>query len=131
MKAVDSAVAGIYGIIADKQAPAQIGKPIFENDLMYAKACGAESWPQLIGHKDSNEDTFKSRPLNFGSKADTLFMPDDVRLRLFNLKKCINDCEVQAMVMFKTAHPTKEQFMDTPMFKRRLVPMGKSFNVTD
>lgn len=131
MEVVDKAVAGIYGVIQDKVAPAHIGKPIFEGDLEYAKACGAKSFQELFGHKDQTDDNFRSRPLNFGSKSDTIYMPDDVRLRLFGLKKLVNDCEIQASVMFKTAHPSPAQIMDTPTFKHRLQPALKSFNVTD
>lgn len=139
MKAVDDAVAGIYGVIKEGddsvatggKAPAQVGKPIFAKDLEIVKSLGCKTPGDVFGHKDQTDDSFKSRPINFGSKSDTLFMPDDTRLRLFNLKKMINDCEVQACAMFKTAHPTPQQILETPLYKHRLQGVLKSFNVTD
>lgn len=129
--AVDKATAGIYEIIKDKTAPAVIGKPIYEDDLRHVKNLGCKSFGDIFGHKDQGDDKFVSRPINFGSKADTSFIPDDTRLRLFQLKQLINSCEVQAQVMFKTSHPNAGQIMDTPIYKHRLAAVLKSFNVTD
>lgn len=131
MKQVDEALGGIYGVIKDKAAPAQIGKPIYEGDLDAMKLVGCKSVGDIFGHKDSGDDTFRSRPINFGSKAQTAMLPDATRLRMFELKKMINDAEVIAQTHFKTAHPTAAQIMDTGYFKHRLAPVLKSFNVTD
>lgn len=131
MEAVDKAVAGIYGVIKDKTAPAVIGKPIFEGDLDQAKACGARTWQDMFGAKDSNDDKFRSRPINFGSKADTRFMDEATRLRLFSLKCMVNDAEIQAHIMTGKSVLAPEDIMATPTYKHRLAPALKSFNVTD
>lgn len=131
MEAVDKATQGIYDILKSGQAPAVTGKPVFAGDLELLSQMGCKGPGDMFGHKDSTHDEFKSRPINFGSKAQTRFMADDVRLRLFELKKMISNCEIQAQITYKTAHPSAQQIMDTPEFKFRLAPLLKAYNVTD
>lgn len=128
---VNEHIKGIYDILSGKQAPAQVGKPIWEKDIEVAKAHGAQSMAQLFGHRDDSDSQKSLKSLNFGRKSDCRFMTDEVRMRLFNLKRMLSDVEVQACYIHKTAHPTPAQMMDTPMFKDFLAPTLKAFNITD
>ena len=128
---VNEHIKGIYDILSGKQAPAQIGKPIWEKDIEVAKAHGAKSMAQLFGHRDESETHKSLRSLNFGHRKDCAFMSNEVRMRLFNLKRMLSDVEVQACYLHKTAHPTPAQLMDTPMYRDFLEPTLKAFNITD
>jgi len=123
---------GIYGVINGKQAPAITGKPIYKEDLKWAEMAGARHMSQLIGQRVSdNDEKTIACPLNFGSRKQTGFMPDDVRLRLLYFKKVFNNCEIQAGIKYSTARPTVEQMKNVPEYKNALEPMLKAFNVTD
>ena len=128
---VNEHIKGIYDILAGKSAPAQVGKPIWEKDLDIAKAHGVKTMADLFGHRDDGTEGRRLRSINFGRKSDTRFMPDEVRMRLFNLKRLVNDVEVQACFMHKTSMPSAQQMMDTPMYREYLEPTLKAFNVTD
>jgi len=121
-------------VVDNKTAPAQIGKPVFEKDLEILSAFGIKGLQSVIGHRiDENAQgkTSAAMPLNFGSKASVGKLPDDVRLRLFNLKKLVSDAEIQAGYIYKTANVSPEQIMSTPIFKDMVAPMLKAYNVTD
>lgn len=122
---------GIYKMLKDGKAPAQIGKPVYAKDLDWAKLGGAKGLPQIFGQKINEKSGESALPLNFGSKKETGYMPDDVRLRLFHLKKMVNNVEIQSQVMFKGQHVTPGMIQETPMFKDHLKPMLKAFDITD
>lgn len=128
---VNDHIKGIYDILSGKQAPAQIGKPIWEKDIEVAKAHGVRTMGDLFGHRDDQDNKQSVRSINFGSKADCRFMGDDVRLRLFNLKRLLSDCEIQAGYIFKTGMPSATQIMETPLYRNYLEPTLKAFNITD
>lgn len=130
---VDNPVASIYKNIQGQQnkAPAQIGRPVFEKDFEAVKVLGVKSMADIFGHKDDMIDKTNCRSINFGSKKDTCMLPDETRLRLFELKKSIADVHVQASVLFRTANPTADQIMATPLYKNYLGAQLKAFNVTD
>lgn len=121
----------LYEMLNTKQAPAVGGKPIFENHLQVAKAFGGRSMADILGHVEKGDSSPMGRSLNFGSKESVGGMPDDTRLLLFGLKKLVNAVEVQAQITFKTATPSADQMMATPLYKNELEPMLKAFNVTD
>ncbi len=129
-KSTDEILDSIYKGLEGK-APAHIGKPVFESDLDFAKMAGAKGWGQVIGPKVRDEEKDVARPLNFGSKSETGFMPNDVRLRLFHMKKLVSNAEIQAQMIHKGAHITPHMIMETPIFKDQLQPMLKAYNVTD
>lgn len=125
-------ISQIYDVLSSKQAPGQIGKPIYAKDIELAKMCGAHTPAQLIGKKiDDADDRTTSVPLNFGSKKSTGMLPDDTRLRLLYLKKTISDVEVQAQYMTKSRYPSIDAMKATPIYKRILTPMLKAFDITD
>lgn len=126
-----TAAGKLYDILASRKAPEQIGKPIWEKDMELVKMAGVRSPADLFGHIEKSQDTRIGRSLNFASKADVGMLPKATRMRLFLLKKMVSDCEIQAMWMHKTAHPTPDQMMATPVFKDMLEPTLKAFNVTD
>lgn len=129
------AVGKLMGCFDSKKAPEQIGKPVFQGDLDYLKYCGIPSgikgfkhW--LGGVAETAEET--SVPLvNFGSKASTGFMPDDVRLRLWEFKKAVSNVQIQAAYKYKAKHTTVDMLKSVPLYKSTLEPMLKAFNVTD
>jgi len=123
--------AKLYEVISSGQAPAQIGKPIFEKDLEIAKMCGATDLADIFGHVEKSDNVRVGDSLNFGSRKSTGMMPDDVRIRLFQLKKMVSDVEIQASYLFKTNRPSADQMMSTPMYKKMLEPTLKAFNITD
>lgn len=127
--AVPSNASKLYEILSTKEAPSAGGKPIFAQDLQIAKAFGARNLSDLFGHTDQPSTKAICGSLNFGSKSSVGGMPDDVRMRLFNLKKLVSDVEVQAAVMFKTARPSADEMMATPLFKERLEPLLKAFDL--
>lgn len=120
-----------------KQAPAQIGKPVFQNDLEYLKhigvGTGTKSLVNWLGKKvDDNDEMTPAVPIvNFGKKSSTGFMPDDVRMRLFYFKKCISNMEVQAQYKSKSRYPSVAALKATPAYRDYVAPMCKAFNVTD
>lgn len=123
---------GILDVLMSKTAPAQGGKPVFEKDIEFAKIAGAKNYAGIIGRRISDQDEKTcSTPLNFGSKASTGMLPDDTRIRLFGLKKAVNDAEVQAQYMFKSRYVSPSQIKETENFKHILTPMLKAFNITD
>lgn len=128
---VDSMLKGLTDENGNRQAPVQIGKPVFEGDLEFAKMAGAKEWHQILGRKLNDKSDDVSMPLNFGSKKDVGFMPEDTRLRLFHLKKLVSNVEVQAGIMFKGQHVTPAMMMETPIFKNHLAPMLKAYSVSD
>jgi len=128
----EDTISKIYELLAAKKAPDQIGKPIYAKDIEMAKMLGAKNMVQLIGKKiDDNDNKTKSIPLNFGSKASTGMLPDDVRMRLFFLKKAISDVEIQAQYKCNKKHVTVAEMKSTPLYKDTLEPMLRAFDVTD
>ena len=132
-KGSESKAGKLYNILASKKAPEQIGKPVFEKDLEAARQIGCGSLAKLFGGKDDKEGGGDS--LNFGSKQSTGMLEDDTRLRLFNLKKMLNNVELQAQIMSLKEGGNgaiNAKIMEaTPFYKNFLQPMLKSFNVTD
>ncbi len=115
-------------------APAVIGKAVFERDLDFCKFLGASKMSHIIGAKDSGADAL-SLPLNFGSRKSMIHMgdiiPDEVRFRLLQLKKMVNNLEIQASVAFKGQHITAAMMETLPYYKQVLQPMLKAYNITD
>lgn len=122
----------IYDILANKKAPAVIGQPVFEKHFESARLItGAKSFADMFGHKEISDAKPIPPSLNFGSRKSTGHLPEETRLMLFGLKQLISDVEIQACIMFKKAHVTAQEMMETPVYKDRLAPMLKAFNVTD
>lgn len=113
------------------KAPAVVGKAVYESDLDWAKMTGAKSMGQLFGQKVDEKSAAPACAVNFGSKKEVGFMPDDVRLRLFHLKKLINNVEVQAQVKYPGQHITPDMMQQTDAYKHHLAPMLKAYNITD
>jgi hypothetical protein len=131
-KTSDEILDGIFkNVSGTNKAPAHIGKALFEDDLHVAKAFGAKDFPSLFGKKVNDKSDESSTPINFGSKADVGGMPLEVRNRLFNMKKLISSAEIQGNAMFKGQHVTPSMLMETPIYKDRLAPMLKAYNITD
>jgi hypothetical protein len=119
------------GALATGGAPAVIGQPIYEGDLEYAKMAGAKDMGALLGQKINDKSDGAAIPLNFGSKAQCGHMPHDVRLRLFNLKKMVNNVELQAAIKYPHQHITADMMTETPAYKHFLKPALKAYNITD
>jgi hypothetical protein len=113
------------------KAPAHIGKAHFEDDLRMIGSLGVKGFDNLFGKKIADKNDGCSMPVNFGSKKDVGGLPDEVRLRLFNLKKLVSNAEIQAQYKFHTPYPTPDQIMDTDCYKFHLAPVLKAYNVTD
>lgn len=114
-----------------KQAPGVIGKAIYEDDLTMIGHMGVKGFGNLFGHKVADKSDMPSLPLNFGSKKDCGHIPNDVRMRLFNLKKMVNNVEIQAQIKFPGQHITPAMMMETEMYKQHLAPLLKAYNITD
>jgi len=124
-------VGKLYDAMKNKKAPEQGGKPIFAKHVELAKICGAKGVIDIVGKRLNEEDRDgMALPLNFGSKASTGNLPDEVRMSLFGLKKAINDCQLQANIKYRTVVPTAEQIQNTPNFKNVLKPMLKAFDIS-
>lgn len=116
------------------KAPGVIGQAVFEKDLDFCKYLGATKMSQIIGSKDQSPDAL-ALPLNFGSRKSMSHngdqLPDEVRFRLLNLKKMVNNLEIQACIAFKGQHVTPAMMESLPYYKQTLQPMLKAYNVTD
>jgi hypothetical protein len=114
-------------------APSQIGKAIYESDLQMVKHLGVASFKQLFGSKvdENQKDAPAVLPLNFGRKSETGGLPNDVRLRLFNLKKLVHALQVQAEVAYRGQFVTPDMMKSLPIYKQHLEPLFKAYNVTD
>jgi hypothetical protein len=121
----------IGDVLASGKSPAQIGRPVFASDMDYVKMIGKERPDQFIGKAIANEDNQSvSNPVNFGSKSDVCQMPDEVRMRLFNLKKLHSNMHIQAQYKTRCANPTKEALMSVPGFKS-FESSCKAFGISD
>jgi hypothetical protein len=132
----------LYDTLVSKSAPANhTPQPRFESDLYYLSRClkahgSTVDLGAAFGKKlRMDDDRSTSVPINFGSKASTGFntahgIPEDARIRLFNLKKAFNDVEIQACVKGSTAHPSAALMKSVPAWKNFEV-QAKAFNVTD
>lgn len=126
----------LYEIFKTGTAPAVVGKPVWEDDLNVAKACGAKDLPALLGHKETHDENVKFKAsMNFGRKSHTShaagMMTDEVRLRLFQFKKMFHLAEVQAQIATRNLIPGYQAIMDTPAWRDFVAPMCKAFNLTD
>ncbi len=131
-KTSDQILDGIFGKGGEApKAPAVIGKPVYESDLKFAEMVGVKTLPLLFGQRINEKTDSVALPLNFGSKASVGHMPDDVRLRLFHMKKLIHNVEVQAQVKYPGQFCTPAMMMETDAFKYHLAPMLKAYNITD
>jgi hypothetical protein len=131
-KTTEEILDGIYGILKGGQAPAVIGKPIYEGDLEFCKMAGFSKLKDIFGQKvESEKSNEAALPLNFGSKKETGFMPDEVRRRLFALKKMISNVEIQSAMKYPGQHVTPDMMMQTPIYKEHLSAMLKAYNITD
>lgn len=119
----------LYQMLSTGEAPAHVGKPVFAKDLEIAKLYGARTFQDVFGHHDQPQNKAVSASLNFGSKASVGGMPEETRMRLFNLKRLFSDVEIQAGVMFKTVRPSVDEMMATPLYKERLEPLLKAFDL--
>ena len=117
---------------APPKAPVQGGKPIFAKDMEMAKSLGYGDPRVLFGAKDlGSKDSYVSG-VNFGKKSDVGMMTDEVRLRLFGLKKLLSSCEIQAHIMTEgKSQITADIMKATPIYKVHLEPMLKAFDITD
>ena len=121
----------IGDVLATKQAPAVTGRPVFQADMDYVRMLGKEKPEHFIGKSIANEDTTSaSNPVNFGSKKDCGQMPDEVRIRLFALKKLHSNMHIQAQYKTRCATPSKDALMSVPAFKQ-FEAACKAFAITD
>lgn len=120
------------GTTPKNKAPEIGGKAIFAKDMEAAKSLGYGDPRVLFGSKDiGNKDSYVPC-VNFGRKSDVGMMSDETRLRLFGLKKLINNAEIQAHVMTEgKAQITADIIKATPIYKQHLHAMLKAFNITD
>ena len=122
-------VDNVSEILAGKQAPAQVGKPIYSKALDKCKWAGAEKSEQIFGKAiDDLDDKTPSTPLNFGSKASTGFLSEEERLMLFFFKKSISNLQIQAQYKSRSAYPSKAVYESVPAFKL-FKEMCKAFDI--
>jgi hypothetical protein len=119
-----------HDTLAGKGAPAVIGKPVFAKDMEMLKACGVHDMKTFLGARESNDSAPAVRSINFGLKSEAGNLPDEVRLRLFGLKKLFNAVEIQAQIMTRSAYPSADAMMATPIYKQHLEPMLKAFDIS-
>lgn len=114
-------------------APSVIGKALYEDDLRAAEFLGVKGFKNLFGMRvdENQKDAPAVLPLNFGRKSQTLGMPEDARLRLFNLKKLIHSLQIQSEAAFRGQFVTPDMMKTMPIFKDHLAPLLKAYNVTD
>jgi len=127
----EAKVDGITEILSNKKAPEVTGRPIYEKDMDWLALGGFKSLPQVFGQKIEERSNAPALPLNFGSKSHCGHLPEDTRLRLFHLKKMINNLEIQTQVKNPGAALTPAMMKDTSMYKDHLKPLLKAFNITD
>lgn len=126
-----SNVSKLYEMLKTQTPPAHTGKAIFEKDLEIVKMVGIKTIPDLFGKRFRDDDADGiSAPINFGSKSQTVFMPDDTRLRLFALKKLWSDVEIQACALARSKWPEAKHYKAAPRWKD-FEAAAKAFNVTD
>jgi len=125
----DATLDNIYKMLKDKKAPAEIGKPIYAKDFDWVG--GSNKIKSIVGQRLESKSDAAALPLNFGCKQSTGYMPDDVRLRLYNFKKTLNNVEIQAACKFPGQYVTPDMMKQTPIYKNQLEAMCKAFNVTD
>jgi len=127
---VSENVKGLYEILKSKTAPAQGGKPVFAKDIEAAGACGARTMADILGYAEgSTERKGVSTPLNYGSRASTGMLSDEVRTRLFALKKLYASLEVQTGFLNKGV-VTMHTMQGSPLWKQ-FEAACKAFDVTD
>lgn len=127
---VEKSLDAVFDQVSGNKAPAVIGKPVFEKDLDYCRVKGYTQFNQLFGGVQ-DENGPASLPLNFGSKSATEGMPDEVRLRLFEMKKMFSNLEIISARCFKGQHVSPEMMKTIPYYKNVVAPMLKAYNVTD
>jgi len=137
-------ISKIYEMMQAKQAPSVGGKPIFRIHKENIKRLVGDNPVNWFGKKipEMDEQTI-SYPLNFGSKRSMSkkpdfngtgiceMLPDESRLMFFDLKKSINNLEIQTSIKHQTKFPTADQMMAMPYYKQTLGPKLKAFDVTD
>jgi hypothetical protein len=129
MSPTDKVLEGIAKVLATREAPPVINKPVFEKDL---EVLPGRSLAKAFGTPFADTDKGPvETAINFGSKQDTKFMSDEVRMRLFGLKQLVSDCIVQAQYMFKSERLSPSQIMEAPLYKSQLESMLKAYSVTD
>jgi hypothetical protein len=137
-------ISKIYDMLKGKEAPAHVGRPIWEKHLDEIKRLGAVTPAQWFGLKtEAGDERTVAAPLNYGSRKSMGVkgnyngmgmletVSDETRLLMFNMKKAINNMEIQAQMKGHTLHPTPELMQSTPAYKNMVAPMLKAFNVTD
>lgn len=130
-------------MLETKQAPAHIGKAVFAKDFDFVKMLvtekqdGSASLSDIFGKKIRDDDQVTcSAPLNFGSRKSLTtyngcdLLPEETRIRLFQLKKLYNNVEIQAQYKGQTKNPSKDLIKSVPLWKN-FQSAAKSFGVTD
>lgn len=122
----------ILDSIKNKQAPAVVGKPVFERTLEKAtQLFGAKSLAHVFGQKVDESKNVVALPINFGSKAAREMLTVKERANLMHLKKTISNLEIQASFAFKGQHVSTAMMETLPIYKDHLAPMLKAYNITD
>jgi len=125
-------VSKIFDMLANKEGPAQIGRPIFEKHLQAAHIRGYHTPELIFGKRLRSDDLITTAvPINLGSKEACKEMPEESRIMLFLFKKALSNVEIQASYKCRTTTPTADQMKSVPLYKAQLEPMMKAFNVTD
>jgi len=122
---------GILGALSSKQAPAVVGKPVYEKDLEVCKYLGYAKLTDIFGKRVDEKSNEVALPINFGSRKSAGQLPDDVRFRLFNFKKMLHNLEVQAAYAFRGQHITPEMLKTLPIYKDYIEGLCKAYNLTN
>lgn len=152
----DDATQKLLGILSSKQAPAQIGKPIWAKDFEFVKMLASKKnagteqsfdAAQLFGKKVAdNDSSTPAIPLNFGSRKSMSFsteknseglltdvIPDESRIRLLAYKKALSNVQIQAQIKsaadgYYTPFPKLALMQSVPAWKT-FQAMSKAFDI--
>jgi hypothetical protein len=130
-------------VLGSKSAPANhTPKVLYASDMAAVKMLLTEQKDGSINFGDvfgkrlrDDDDRTSAAPLNLGSRKSMTLknghgLKDSTRMRLLQLKKLYNNCEIQACVKGQTKHPTKELIKSVPLW-RTFVTAAKAFDITD
>jgi hypothetical protein len=142
----------LHNILASKQAPAQIGKPIWAKDFEEVKVLLTKKEGQfdaglLFGKRLADNDTVtNSTPLNFGSRRSMSFsekknadgiltdvISDQARIRLLAWKKALSNVQIQAQIKsaqdgYYTPFPNLKLMQSVKSWKT-FEAMSKAFDI--
>ncbi len=151
----EDATQKLLGILANKKAPEQIGKPIWAKDFDLVKMLAAKKVSSgdsfdatmLFGKRIAETDSAThSIPLNFGSRKSMAFsekknadgylvdvLPDETRIRLLAWKKALSNVQIQAQIRsaqdgYYSPFPSLKIMQSVPSWKT-FESMSKAFDI--